>query len=113
MIIKSKLAFGIAGRAWAAINDFNEIIEIIPMNGYTYFSAGCREVLEKCNRKRLCDKSIRTAKVLNIESFLKHRQESRNKLARIPGCRVVSGTGSCGEFITEPEIGVFSAAFKI
>ena len=40
MIIKSKLAFGIASRAWAAINDSNEIIEIIPMNGYTYFSAG-------------------------------------------------------------------------
>ena len=100
-IIKSKLAFGIAGKAWAAINENDEIIEIISMEAYPYFTGSCKEVLERCNRKRLCKTSIITAESLNTESFLKHREESRKRLGSIPGCTVISGTASAGEFTIE------------
>ena len=100
-IIKSELAFGIAGRAWAAINEKDEIIEIISMGAYPYFTGSSKEALERCNRKRLCKTSRIAAESLNTESFVKHREESRKRLGSIPGCRVISGTASTGLFIIE------------
>tara|TARA_R100000700_G_scaffold30640_2_gene37658 strand:- start:530 stop:841 length:312 start_codon:yes stop_codon:yes gene_type:complete len=101
-VYKTQLAFGIAGKAWAAINYLkNEVIEIIPMGAYPYYTGSSKEALERCNRKKLCKTSRIAAESLNTESFVKHREESRKKLRRHKDCVVVSGTASTGEFIIE------------
>ena len=97
--IKTDLAFGVAGRAWAAVNDKDEVIELVPMEGYEpYYTRGCPEALEKARRVRPCPASRRAADELNTESFLRFREKTRKRLGEYPGCTVESGMASCGEF---------------
>ena len=100
-VIKSELAFGIAGKAWAAISSGDEVIEIISMGKHRSFTGFCDAALKKAKRVRYCPASQRAAEELNTAFFLKHREESRAKLNKHLNCEVISGVASCGEFCIE------------
>lgn len=96
-VIKSDLCFGIAGKAWAAIDERGNILKVISMNAYPYVTAYSEKVLEKANRKRFCRKAQSVADEMNTASFLKHREKSRAELKKLG--TVISGVASCGEFV--------------
>ena len=85
-----------AGKAWAAIKD-GQVVAFVTMNSVVYI--GVQTVINRGLYKYDCKGARKMAEKLQTEEFLKHREESKKKLAKLG--TVVSGVLSGLQFYCE------------
>lgn len=101
MIYNTDLAFGVAGKCWAAINAQNEVVEIVKMDDIPYIGKYSAEAKALAKKSKACKATERAAEMISRELFLAHRKRTKDRLSQLG--RVVSGVASCGEFIPNDE----------
>lgn len=84
------------GKAWAAVID-GKIVKAIKMGDFEHPDQ--REVMQDCNKKRLCLSVIRQKEELQKTLFSNHREESLQRLAEIPNAEIYSGTIAQRKFV--------------
>lgn len=94
--IETDAAYGIAHKAWGAVDRNGNVLKMISMAGSRCYSTDDPEVLKRANRVRYCAKVRFTIEDMEREAFLAFRAKSRDALSKIG--KVFSGMASCGVF---------------